>query len=444
MKRKIGRWLAIGGAAALVLLLGLWGFHERQMRQTVTIHAENHYQQAYHELTYYVDSLEETLGMALAMQTREAMRPQLVESWRLSTLAHAAANELPLTLLPFNRTNEFLSHVGDFTYNTGVKTISDRPLRTSDYRTLQKLYHESMTIRDGLRQLQQKVMTNHLRWMDVETALKMRKQNKDNQVIDGLKQVDGQATDYTQSFSPENPRNLAFQKKDYRQLPGKEITKKQAIDALKQWIGVRGGKVTSIYSTGKGANIAAYNMTLRAAKDEAGSYAASVSRKGGHIIWFMNERAIGANRVSLYAAQQKAAEFLQRHHFRHFLLTKREHYSRVAVYTYVPEKDHVRLYPASIKIKIGLDRNDVIGFDQSNYLANRCAVPLKPKLTAAAVQKQLNPKLRVQETNLAIFKNNNLENVLCYEFYATKGDETYRVFLNADNGDQEKMELLRN
>ncbi|GAY77813.1 spore germination protein YpeB [Sporolactobacillus inulinus] len=91
----------------LIIGLAVWGFQERQMKKNVMIHAENHYQQAFHELNYYVDSLEESLGTTLAMQTRDTMRPQLVETWRLSALAHAAANELPLTLMPFNRTNEF-------------------------------------------------------------------------------------------------------------------------------------------------------------------------------------------------------------------------------------------------------------------------------------------------------------------------------------------------
>lgn len=443
MRRRFWIWTGYVLAVLFVVTLSIWGYREHQMRQAVTIHAENHYQQSYHELTYYVDSLEETLGMALAMQTRQSMRPQLVESWRLSALAHAAANELPLTLMPFNRTNEFLAHVGDFTYNTGVKTTNDRRLSAEEYRTLQKLYHESMTIRDGLRAVQEKVMANHLHWMDVEMALKMKKQNQDNQVIDGLKRVNGQATDYTQSFSPENPRNMVFNKKRFRDLPGKQLNKEQASDHLIDWLNLKNTKIQSIDATGKGSSIPAFDLTLRANHGKGPAYSASVSQKGGHVIWFLVDRAIGSKRIGLYTAEQKAALFLKQHGFHNMLLTKRDSYNRVAVFTFVPIRNQVRLYPASVKIKTAMDRNEIIAFDQSDYLANKCDVPLKPKLTADAVRKQLNSELRVRETNLAVFQNTTLKNILCYEFFATRGNETYRVFLNADNGDQEKVELLR-
>ncbi|MFT8316874.1 MAG: germination protein YpeB [Sporolactobacillus sp.] len=443
MRHRFWLWTGSILAALLMITLSVWGYRENQMRKEVTIHAENHYQQSYHELTYYVDSLEESLGTALAMHTREAMRPQLVETWRLSTLAHASANELPLTLMPFNRTNEFLSHVGDFTYNTGVKTVNDRNLSAGDYKTLQKLYKESMTISEGLRALQEKVMGNHLRWMDVEWALKSKKQNQDNQVIDGLKQVDGQAMDYTQSFSPENPQNLIFQKKNYRTLKGTKLNKEQAIEALKRWLVLQNATVRTAGRTGKGSNIPAYTITLLGNKGKGPAYSAAISEKGGYVLWFIVDRKIAEKKIGMYTAQKKSADFLKKHNFRQLELTKRDQYNRVAVFTYVLKKKQVRCYPASIKVKVALDTNEVIAFDQSDYLANKCEVPLRPKLTQAAVRKQLNPDLHIEEVNLAVFQNTALKNVLCYEFFATKGQNTYRIFLNAANGDQEKVELVR-
>lgn len=441
MRRRF--WIVLCCAAAAVIALAVWGYQERRMKDEVTIHAENHYQQAFHELTYYVDSLEESLGMSLAMQSREMMRPQLVETWRLSALAHAAANELPLTLLPFNRTNEFLAHVGEFTYNTGVKASNNRPLNDKEYKSLQKLYKESMTIRDGLRDVQGKVMSHRLRWMDVEWALKSKKQNQDNQVIDGLKRVDGQATDYTQSFSPENPRNVVLEKKKIKPLNGRVYGKKEAVNVLKKWLDMPGASIRKLEETGKGSNTDAYEISLKPSGSHAVS--AAVTKKGGHVIWFISERSVGKEKIGLYEASKKASEFLEKRHFSDLKLTKRDQYNRVAILTYVPEKDHVRIYPASIRLKVALDNGEIIAFDQVDYLLNKCDdAPLKPKLSEKAVRKQLNPNLNIQETHLAVFQNALLKNVLCYEFFATKDQDTYRVLLNADTGEQEKMELLRN
>lgn len=428
--------------AAVIAVLAIWVYQERKAKGVAMIQAENQYQQSFHELAYYVNSLEESLGMSLAMQTRETMRPQLVETWRLSALAHGAASQLPLTLLPFNRTNEFLAHVGEFTYNTGVKTTTDRPLSDKEYRSLQKLYQESMSIRNGLRDIQEKVMTRHLHWMDVEWALKTKKQNQDNQVIDGLKRVDSQATDYTQSFSPENPRNTVLEKQNVRQPEGPTLNKGQAAAALKKWMKLQGAKATRISPTGKGSNMDAYEITLQHGKDPL---EASVTRKGGHVIWFLINRPIGKEKVGMYQAAKKADAFLKIRGLAGMELTKKGRFNRSAVFTYVLKKRNVRIYPASMRLKVALDNGEVIALDASDYLFNKCDyLPLQPKLSEKDVLKQLNPKLKIEEAHLAVFQNSLLKNVLCYELFATRGQDTYRVLLNAANGDQEKVELLRN
>ncbi|MCO7176614.1 germination protein YpeB [Sporolactobacillus kofuensis] len=441
MNRRLWITLMSGAVALLVISLGVWAYQEHQMKKAVMIHAENHYQQAFHELTYYVDSLEESLGMSLAMQSRETMRPQLVESWRLSALAHAAANELPLTLLPFNRTNEFLSHVGEFTYNTGVKTTNDRPLSKKEYKNLQKLYSESMSIRDGLRDVQSEVMTHHLHWMDVEWALKENKGNKDNQVIDGMKRIDGQATEYTQSFSPENPRNVVLEKKKINPMKGPIVTKEQAVAHLKKWMALNHTKLTKISETGKGSNTPAYEISMQHHRRNLN---ASVTKKGGHVIWFLFERSIQKENLSLYEASQKSEAYLKQHQIKNMALTKRNKYNGVAVLTYVLKRNNVRIYPASMRIKVALDNGEIIAFDQTDYLFNKYDdVPLSPKINEQQARKQLNSNLKIQESNLAVFQNPLLKNVLCYEFIATKDNDTYRVMINADNGDQEKIEMLK-
>ncbi|WP_010631644.1 germination protein YpeB [Sporolactobacillus vineae] len=442
MKRWRTYALMITAAAALVILAA-WGWQEHRMRNAVTIHAENHYQQAYHELTYYVDALQNALGVSLAMQSRNGMRPQLAESWRLSTLAHAAANELPLTLLPFNRANEFLAHVGEFTYQSAVKPASSRPLTDHEYHTLQTLYRESEKISDGLREVQGTIMTRHLKWMDVETALNGQKQNQDNQVIDGMKQINIQATDYTQDFSPENPRNMALQKNKLNKLTGAQISKEQAAGKLKAMIGVRNAALRQIKESGRGSHEQSYELSVKA--DGGPVTAGSVSKKGGHVLWYMINRPVHKEEISLGQATEKADRFLRERGFHNLTLTKRNQYQNVAVLTYVRQIKNVRIYPASIKLKVAMDNGQIIAFDQMNYLFHKCEkIPLVPKVSEKSVRSQINKDLKVREVNLAVIQNGSLDNILCYELFVTKGEKTYRMLLNAANGDQEKMELVGN
>jgi germination protein YpeB len=442
MKRWRSAALLITASAALIILAA-WGWQEHRMRNVITIHAENHYQQSYHELTYYVDSLENALGVSLAMQSRSAMRPQLAEAWRLSTLAHAAANELPLTLLPFNRANEFLAHVGEFTYQSAIKTTSSRPMTDKEYQTLRELYGESGKIRDGLRDVQGTIMTRHLKWMDVEWALNGKKQNQDNQVVDGMKQINSQATDYTQNFSPENPRNLVLEKSRLNKLEGPELSGQQAVARLKSWLGIQSAALLKISESRAGSNEKSYEINLK--PNGQPSIAASVSKKGGQILWFMGNRQVRQEKLSLIQATKKADQFLHQKNFRSMILTKRNQYQNVAVLTYVREINHVKIYPVSVKLKVAMDNGQIIAFDQMNYLFNKCdKVSLTPKVSATFVREQINRNLKVREINLAVIQNPMLKNILCYELFVTEGDKTYRMLLNASNGDQEKMEIVAN
>ncbi|RYM05380.1 germination protein YpeB [Sporolactobacillus sp. THM7-7] len=428
--------------AAVMIGLGIRLYLEQREKEAVMTLTENHYQKAYHELTYYVDMLEESLGMSLAMKERNDMRPQLAEAWRLSALALDEANDLPLTLLPFNRTNEYLSHVGSFAYNTGVRITDNRPLSSEEYRNLENLYNESKQIRDGLRDVERKVMADHLRWMDVGTALEGQKQNQDNQVIDGLKRVDGQATAYTQGFSPENPQNSALEKKKLKPLSGPNLSQNEAAAKLKKWLGKPDADIQNISRTGKGASIDAFKIALK--NGQRTPINALVTRKGGHIVWFMRDRSFGKRRLGLYEASKRADQFMKLRGPSGMARIRQQQFGTVGVFTYTQNRQNVRVYPASIRLKVALDNGEVIAYNASDYLFNRCDnVPHKPKLTEQAAKKLLNPNLNIKETRLAVFQNPLRKSILCYEVFATKGQETYRVLINANTGNQEKIELLR-
>ena len=46
------------------------------------------------------------------------------------------------------------------------------------------------------------------------------------------------------------------------------------------------------------------------------------------------------------------------------------------------------------------------------------------------------------EDRLAVIMDQNGKEILCYEFMGVLDDETYRIFINAANGDEELVEKL--
>src|SRR5690606_2283862 len=145
--------LAIGVAGA-----AYWGYQEHQEKNAILIHAENNYQRAFHDLTYQMDVLNDKIGTTLAMNSRKSLSPALADVWRITSDARAQVGQLPLTLLPFNKTEDFLTNIGNFSYRTAVRDLDKDPLSTEEFAMLKKMYAQSNEVRNELRKVQHMVL----------------------------------------------------------------------------------------------------------------------------------------------------------------------------------------------------------------------------------------------------------------------------------------------
>src|SRR5699024_5144980 len=145
------RWITIAVLSVGILGVGIWGYKEHQEKNAVLIQAENTYQRSFHELSYHVDMLHDKIGTTLAMNSKESLSPQLVEIWRLASEALSNVVQLPLTLVPFDKTEEYLSNIGEFTYQTAVRDLSKKPLSDKEIKRLKTLYEQSAEIKDEMR-----------------------------------------------------------------------------------------------------------------------------------------------------------------------------------------------------------------------------------------------------------------------------------------------------
>lgn len=421
----------------------VWGYQEHREKNAILINSENNYQRAFHNLAFQVDLLHDKIGTTLAMNSRKSLSPGLAEVWRLTSEAHNSVGQLPLTLLPFNKTEEFLSKIGSFSYQTAIRDLDKKPLTNQEYGTLKKLYSQSEDIQGELRHVQHLVLKNNLRWMDVELALATGKEASDNTIIDGFKTVEKSAKGYDEA-NMDNPSFVSYSKKDeeYQHVQGKQISKAEAQKIAKSYSTLKGANVVNITQSKKGAKFGFYSVTLKGNNNV--EEVMDISKKGGHPIWYMNQRNIGKQKVSLHEGETNAASFLKRHHLNGMELFESSQYDTIGVFSFVTVQDGVRIYPETIKMKIALDNGQVIGFTTEDFLQSHYKrnIP-KPVLSMAEAKGYINPKLKIREDRLAIIVNDLNEEVLCYEFLGTLGNDTYRIYINANNGVEEKVEKLK-
>ena len=430
-----------------VLLAGtaVWGYQENQEKNAILLKAENQYQRAFHNLSYHLDELHDELGNALAVNSasQDFHRQCLVNVWRLTSEAQNEISQLPLTLMPFHETEKFLAQIASFTYNTALRDMSKEPLTEKEMQALRDLHQRSKEIAGEIRKVQDKVLSHNLRWMDVESELASQNQNTDNMIIDGFKLVDQRVTEYSEiDFGPSQP-NL-FKTHSYDDLPGPMMTPDEIAEKARKFFHINDNRPLSVTENGQGTEYASYTVTIAGEGREGGEIQADFSKRGGHLIWFMNNRPVRSRELGVEQAVKLAQQFLKQRGFDDTQPVSYDEYSNVATLTMARKIGDTIIYPEKLSIEVALDNGEVLGLQASDYARKKDdrKVP-EAKLSAEEAAKKLNPEFAVEQQNMAVIENAQGKEVLAYEFTGSINDSMYRIFINADTGKEEKVEQLR-
>ncbi|WP_026906574.1 germination protein YpeB [Paucisalibacillus globulus] len=434
------RWIAIVALAIGVAGTAAWGYKEHQEKNAILIQAENTYQRAFHELTYNIDLMHDKIGTAIAMNSRERLSPQLAEIWRLTSDSLSNVGQLPLTLLPFNKTEEFLSNIGEFTYRTAIRDLKKDPLSDKELETLENLYTQAGEIKDELRQVQHTAMENNLRWMDVQLALATEDEQADNTIIDGFKTVEKKIEGFSEGNVDSSISGTSSEDHQYENIDGKEISEEKALEYSKGIFNIKQTQDLRITGTGDGADIPLYSISY---EDENKSAYLDLTQKGGHPITLLVDRPVNNKTISLNEGYKKAEEYIQKHDFENMELLNSSEYGNIGIYTFIYNQNGVRVFADAIEVKVALDNGDILGLTANNYFLNhhKRDIP-EPTLSSKEARDFVNPSVGIQEEFLAVITNDLGEEVLTYEFLGILGDDTYRIFINAMDGTEEKVEKL--
>lgn len=419
--------------------LGYWGYKEHEEKNALLIHAENNYQRAFHELSYHMDLLDDKIGTSLAMNSSERLSPQFVDIWRLSSQALTNVGQLPLTLLPFNKTEEFLSQIGDFTYRTAIRDLNDDPLTDEEINTLKKLQTQAADIKNELRQVQHTSLQNNLRWMDVELALATEEEQKDNTIIDGFKTVENKVGEFAEGDEGAAFMEISTKDHEFKHIPGEWKSENDIREFSKNLFSIKDDNNISITKSGDGANVPMFTVSYKDGK----SVYMDITQKGAHPIQLLVDRPINEKKLSLNDGLMRAEKYLKEFDFKHMVALQSQQFDNTGLFTFVYLQDNVRIYPDSMVLKVALDNGDIVGFNAKNFLMNHHdrKIP-KPTLSMEEAREYVNKNVEIQEEYVSLIENDLHEEVLTYEFLGTLGEETYRIFINAEDGVEERVEKL--
>ncbi|MDG5787622.1 germination protein YpeB [Evansella sp. AB-P1] len=439
------RSVIIGVLAVALIGTGYWGYQEQQEKNAILIKAENNYQRAFHDLTYHIDLLHDELGSTLAMNSKDRLSPSLAEVWRITSEAQNELGQLPLSLMPFSKTEEYLFKIGSFSYQNAIRDLDQDPLTDDEYETLQTLYEQSGEIQNEMRNVQSMVLREKLQWMDVETALASEEEPLDNSIVNGFHIIDEKVDGFSEVDFGAGASELSTSDQDIAEnLTGSPISEEESIAIAKDFLDLPQLNNAEITETGDGLAYEAYSLTIP--DDKHGTnIVMDITKKGGHPLWMLNERDIDQQVISLNEASENAKAFIEENGFDNMQIVDSKQYDNIGVFNFAGLFENARVYSDSIVVEVALDEGDIIGFEGFAYYDKPGdRESFTQELSVEEARERLNPNLEVMEHHLAIIENQLEEEVLCHEFYGVIKQDTFRIFINAENGKEEQVEKLAN
>ncbi|MGG1598709.1 germination protein YpeB [Paenibacillus naphthalenovorans] len=421
---------------------GVWGYLEHQEKNTILMKAENQYQRAFHDLSFHLDKLHTELGNTLAVNStsQDAYKKGLINVWRITSQAQNEISQLPLTMLPFSKTEDFLSKISNFAYRAAVRDLSKHPLDEQEIKTMNALYQHSTEIAKDLRDVQTKVLQNNLRWMDVELALASNKENQDNAIIDGFSTMDKKVGEYPEiSWSP--AVMSMYQRRDISMLSGPEVTAEDVKQKAAKFLGIDASALKVVEN---GAGTENHSFSVSAPRDGSpDGIQMDFSSKGGQLLWFSASRDVPEKKLDLRQARDIAAQFLDEHDYKDMTAVSYDEYYNTANLTFAARTNDVINYLEKVAVRVALDNGEVTGLEASDYVFDKKDRQLPaPKLTNEEALKTLSPNFKVTSVDKALIRNDIDEEVLCYQYVGRVNGGVYRVYINADSGAEEKIDHL--
>ena len=204
-------------------------------------------------------------------------------------------------------------------------------------------------------------------------------------------------------------------------------------------------RITGLDMTFSGMNegqIPAYDFSFA---DKNGNWAeASLTKQGGMLLYYMSSASGNAEGKPGEEEGRKYRDIalakLKELGYEDMRSTYAQYYGGVAVINFAAVQDEVILYSDLVKVWVDRENQNVCGIDARNYLfSHRPREITQVAVSREEAQSMLSANLTVQSHALALIPITPETETLCHEFKCTLGEDSYILYVNAANGEEEQI-----
>lgn len=424
----------------VVVSLGIILYKKQQeYRQT----SENSYNMAFYELVDYVQNVETYLAKSLISSTSEHGAETLTNLWREANLAQSYLARLPIESQELENTEKFLNQVSDYSYSLSRKNIYHEDLTEEDLNNLKELHSYSVELANTLNQLSDDLNSGRFSWGELtKKGTVAFAQQVDNISKESFSNLEENFHEYS-GLIYDGAFSEHLTNSEKKGLTGDDIDEDKAKQIAEDFIGKDKVKEISNLGFSENATIPVYDFSITNQEDKTINI--SISKKGGHVVYFNANREVNSEMISQEEADKKGKEFLESKGFKDMKETYYLKQEGIVTINYAATQNDVVMYPDLIKVKVALDNGEVLGIETTGYLNNHTKRDVSIiNITQEEAKKSLNKNLEIQSEGLAVIPTEWQTEILCYEFKGKVEDREFLVYINADNGREEDILIITN
>ncbi|MEE1351515.1 MAG: germination protein YpeB [Clostridia bacterium] len=422
----------------IIVVMAIAWYSTAKNRKRLDIAVNNSYDRAFFELSDYVGEIDVLLTKAQLASTPAQLASISNEIFMQAAEAKSCFGELPNQNINLEKTAKFLSQVGDYTYVLSQNMINGQGISDEEYKTLASLNDYASELSKSLNDIEQRIYKGEISF---NTAYNGggRSVFAADDIFGDLEKVEKSFEGYP-SLIYDGPFSEHIENAESQMLKTTpQISKDEALIKAIEFLGdeAKGLK----YQTDM--NNTAIECYVFSKPTKSGEMSVSVTKKGGYILYFIKNRDIKEIKYDAEAATEVAYDYLEAHGFSSMAKSYYEITDNIATINFAYTQDGIKMYSDLIKVRVALDNGEVIGIECKGYLMNhRQRNGLNAVLSEEQAKECVSTHLAVNSTSLAVIPKDSLREVLCYEFHGTYKDKNFIVYVNAENGREEKILLL--
>ena len=401
---------------------------------------QSQYERSLYNLVSDVEQIQVSMSKIPVSASQKQSLLMFADVWRQANAAQERLNSLPISNAALQDVSKYLSQVGDFCYALLKAANRGESLTQSEWNNFDKLKNYSQYLSTQIHALEQDVSQGRMDWGEIRTAgreifekkLQNSVETKFEQIAESMQKYP--TLIYDGPFS-ENVLNIKP-----RVLSEKEISLDKAKEIAANILGKDKVESISQYSDKKGERIPAYALSVKMKGRRDGEVNIDISKNGGHVVYMLDSRDVNGDKIGMKEAVERGRKFLESIGYKDMIPTFSLKYDSTALVNYVYVDGNHVVYPDQIKLKIALDNGDIVGIESQHYLIAHYDRDIpNPRITPEEARKNVSQKLNIRNVRLAVIPMESLREVYCYEFYGDYDGEKYIVYINSQDGNEERI-----